>query len=39
MFYEFKKRVGESDKMQVFCRLNKWNKTGELRLDFIYHMA
>ena len=25
--------------MQVFCRFNKWNKTGLRRLDFIYHMA
>ena len=39
MFYEFMKRVGESDKMQVFCRFNKWNKTGVRRLDFTYHMA
>ena len=39
MFYEFIKRVGESDKMQVLRRLNKWNKTGVRRLDFIYVMA
>ena len=38
MFYEFIKGVGESDKMQVFCRCNKWNKTRVRRLDFIYHV-
>ena len=39
MFYEFIKRVWESNKMQVLRPFNKWNKTGVRRLDFIYVMA
>ena len=34
MFYNLIKRAGESDKMQVFCSFNKWNKNRCMKVRF-----